>query len=45
VACMEWNDLPFGETVFGNTYQTSAGDALELLEPDLFTSTSAKTAR
>ncbi|PYX52759.1 MAG: formate dehydrogenase subunit beta, partial [Acidobacteria bacterium] len=22
VACMEWNDLPFGETVFGNTYQT-----------------------
>jgi len=22
VACMEWNDLPFGETVFDNTYQT-----------------------
>ena len=22
VACMEWNDLPFGETVFNNTYQT-----------------------
>ena len=22
VACMEWNDLPFGETIFGNTYQT-----------------------
>jgi len=22
VACMEWNDLPFRETVFGNTYQT-----------------------
>ena len=20
VACMEWNDLPFGETVFDNTY-------------------------
>jgi formate dehydrogenase beta subunit len=22
VACMEWNDLPFRETVFDNTYQT-----------------------
>src|SRR5216117_2571534 len=22
VACMEWNDLPFGQTVFDNTYQT-----------------------
>src|SRR5260370_7232275 len=22
VACLEWNDLPFGETVFDNTYQT-----------------------
>ncbi len=22
VACMEWNDLPFGETVFENTHQT-----------------------
>ncbi|HWC19369.1 MAG TPA: formate dehydrogenase subunit beta [Terriglobales bacterium] len=22
VACVEWNDLPFGETVFDNTYQT-----------------------
>ena len=22
VACMEWNDLPFGETVFGNSHQT-----------------------
>ena len=22
VACMEWNDLPFGETVFNNTHQT-----------------------
>jgi Fe-S-cluster-containing dehydrogenase component len=22
VACMEWNDLPFGETVFDNSYQT-----------------------
>src|ERR1700688_4178036 len=22
VACMEWNDLPFGETTFDNTYQT-----------------------
>ena len=22
VACMEWNDLPFGETIFDNTYQT-----------------------
>ena len=22
VACMEWNDLPFRETVFQNTYQT-----------------------
>ncbi|HKW64032.1 MAG TPA: 4Fe-4S dicluster domain-containing protein, partial [Candidatus Acidoferrum sp.] len=22
VACMEWNDLPFGKTVFDNTYQT-----------------------
>jgi formate dehydrogenase beta subunit len=22
VACMEWNDLPFRETVFNNTYQT-----------------------
>src|SRR5436309_3996482 len=22
VACMEWNDLPFTETVFDNTYQT-----------------------
>lgn len=22
VACMEWNDLPFGQTVFGNSYQT-----------------------
>jgi Fe-S-cluster-containing dehydrogenase component len=22
VACMEWNDLPFGETIFNNTYQT-----------------------
>jgi len=31
---MEWNDLPFGETVFDNTYQDHAGDALELLEPD-----------
>ncbi|HKE35338.1 MAG TPA: formate dehydrogenase subunit beta [Candidatus Acidoferrum sp.] len=25
VACMEWNDLPFGETVFDNTYQTMPG--------------------
>ena len=22
VACVEWNDLPFGETTFDNTYQT-----------------------
>src|SRR6266700_7367095 len=22
VACMDWNDLPFGQTVFDNTYQT-----------------------
>ena len=22
VACLEWNDLPFRETVFDNTYQT-----------------------
>jgi len=22
VACFEWNDLPFGETVFDNTIQT-----------------------
>jgi formate dehydrogenase beta subunit len=22
VACMEWNDLPFGKTVFDNSYQT-----------------------
>jgi formate dehydrogenase iron-sulfur subunit len=22
VACMEWNDLPFRETSFANTYQT-----------------------
>ena len=34
VACLEWNDLPFRETIFDNTYQTMPETALELLEPD-----------
>ena len=34
VACQEWNDLPFAQTTFDNTYQTMPQHGLEFLEPD-----------
>ena len=42
VACVEWNDQPFRETTFDNTYQTMPATDVELLEPDQVQRASAR---